>query len=228
MAIGNPVSILAPVFTSSVGPFTTSGTTANAPVGSLVVLCFGAFGATPSITTVTDSASNTYQAAVVSAFDSASPGLVVAMWYGFVTTALPIGGTFTINGGWATASGMYIEDIMSISGLTGVLDATNSTVSATGVTNVSLPVGPFVTNNEIVIALLASTLHGISSYNEGSGFTTQALTNAAVDSWQIVSSGSPVTWNPNWTGSVNIAAVIASFSGTPTLYPFQGYVETEF
>lgn len=217
-----PARALPPVSATSLGTnivaaasVTLTTTTNDCPVGSLIVVG-AAYSVTGSLTSVTDSAGNTY----VSPIDNiAGTGGGIAWSYAINTGVdLPIGGTITANFATATTTRISVICVQGIA-TSAPLDRSNNTaqgLAATSATTVTTPA--LRQTHEIVVGGLASG-SAVGTNNCGTGYTKQVngSTGAAVMvvCTIIVSSQSAVSFLPTWTSSVNYVTDVITFSDTP-------------
>ena len=167
MAIGTPVFISSPNFSSA----TTITTTAAAPPGSLILVPVqgGTVNEVFSALTCTDNAtggSNSYSLVASSPATANASIFPIALLACIGSTHnLPSGSTITIAG---TNSANAFPGVVSAAGCNGGLDksAINSSTSAT---STSLSSGALAFNNEMVIAFLVT--NGFGTFTGASGFT---------------------------------------------------------
>jgi hypothetical protein len=211
-AIGTPTAILA-FETPTAGPPTTStGTTVDAPAGSLIVIYAAAFniGDTTMGSTCTLSDGDT---AVRAISNTPTVGAYTSTLYYVSNSAhdLPVGGTITCNSGTnQTGLAAWV-----ITGASGGLDKTNSTQASGGVTSISLASGTLSTSSEILFGSI--NIGSTQTLTEAPGFTTlvayaSGTTNADI-SYKIVSANSSVTYNPTFSGGGN-SGLLATFEAT--------------
>jgi hypothetical protein len=203
---GSPTLILAQNTTQASGT-ATSGVSAAAPAGSLVVLAVGV-GSGGSGATLVDSAGNSY----TQALRSVHSGVEVELWYNLsLGTQLPSSGTFT-----ATTNGdvYYVVGAVYVSGGAAALDKTLDATS-TG-TGFSEGLTGLATSADIVFGTFNYNSADISVWTEGSGWTTivSPLTNPSIAlpfSYIKASSSTSATWAPSFTPTSTQAIALAAF-----------------
>jgi hypothetical protein len=207
---GTPTQLFAGSNLTSGNPQTT---TADAPIGSLIVVLIAAWNSSNgTVSSVTDSAGNTYTLAAQGAATVGIPYPSAIYFSSNTPNDLPNGGTITV-----TNSGAVNQSYgaWSVSGCNGGLD-THTTGNASGVTSSSLSTGALAQANEIVFGT-TSTAGSLSGLANSAGFTEIAFApsgNAMAGAYDVVSSTSSVTYNPSWSGSITVAQVLASFKAT--------------
>ena len=174
-------------------------TTAFAPRNSLIIVLLAPQS---TVTSVQDSANNTYQQAVASAITS--PNIAGAsIWYSLPTAAdLPVGGTIRVNGPSSWAGIVY-----AAAGVTGGLDKTASGIVTTlTATSASLSLGTISQANELCFGLLVGPQNGVSyvgnveSWNSGPASPELFDGTYTLASYLITSSIGSVSYTPSWNG----------------------------
>jgi len=161
-----------------------------------------------TISTLTDSAGNTYAKAIESAGIAGSAN--GSLWWAIITNPI-VSGSTTFSA--TTSSGQsFAICVMVAPGYTGGSDktATNSSNAA----GVSVSTGALSTASEIVIGAFVPD-NFLTSFAEGSGFTSLDPSSAAAGfgdiAYKIVNATTTVTYAPSWSNATNNTAVIASF-----------------
>jgi hypothetical protein len=181
-------------------------TTRDTPLGSLIVVLINNNAA---VTSVTDAAGNTYQQAVASAITAPNTS-GAAIWYSLNTQHdLPANNSITVNGpsnwngiAYAAASAQ------------GGLDKTIASISTTGVTSISLPLGSVSQANELCFGIITAPTGGTSYVAAGEQFNGSSSPGLwdeqfYLGSYLITGSIQTVTYNPFWSSS-NPAAYAAA------------------
>jgi len=176
-------------------------TIADAPAKSLIaVYVYGVSGGSPSSVTLTDSAGNTYQQAIV---DS---GNQVAIYFSSGTSDLPSGGTITPT---FTGGGTLRFYAVAISDATGGLDKTASYSGSD--TSHTLSTGALTYSNEIVLGIANSS--GNVSTSNLTNIGTTISTDHVDASYKVVNSQASQSYTVTATSGINMA--LATFSKTP-------------
>jgi hypothetical protein len=212
-APSTPTAILA-FATPTAGPPTTStATTVDAPIGSLIVIYAAAFNAgdTTMGSTCTLSDGDTATLAV-----SYTPviGVYSSAFYFIANSAhdLPVGGTITCNSGTnQTAIAAWV-----VTGANGGLDKTNSSAASSG-NSISLASGTLSSASEILFS--SANIGAAQTITEASGFSTlvtygSGTTNVDVG-FQIVSATTSLTYAPTFSGGGH-GGLLATFQATGT------------
>lgn len=199
MAIANP-SVVADFPTTSGGVGTT---TTDCPAGSAIWLLPYPDNTNGTIVSVTDSVGNTYVEAVATATQTGQ--FTASIWYCLNCIHLPVGSTIHIVG-VPTSIDMTVY---YSTGANGGLDVTNSIVTNSNITTLSLATGTLAQAAEIIIGFVIAA--NSPSPPTASGFTNY---DTAYGFFQIVNATTSVTFTPVWTGSAHAVAVIASFKAT--------------
>ena len=176
--IGTPVNIGTAYPETAMGTGFT--TTATAPIGSAIFVAVNDISGT-GVTSVTDSAGHTYTR-VPSFIDNATIGGIFIYYSLNIGSALPSGGTITVNG-----PGGYAAVATSVTNANGGFDVSalhDNTSTSTNAPTVSTPT--LATTNEIVFGALVSYSQQISAgYVEAPGFASNGIANL----WTLA------TWN---------------------------------
>lgn len=196
---------------------TTAGS--DCPVGSLIVVYTAYLTVVDTLSSVTDSAGNTYQAP----FDNIAGTLVGVGWaYAKSSTVdLPIGGTIT-----ATFAGAETSKVgalcISASHPASPLDTSNHTdngVAATASANVNT--GTLTNATEVVIGLLAlASTTATANCNGSYALALASIANSPSLQvcTQAVASTASVGFAPTWSDANNYVTDLVSFQGvSPTL-----------
>lgn len=203
--IGPPTKLFSAAFVNVVSGLPSTGTSVDAPAGSLIVVALLNQVQNQGVSSLVDSAGNTYTQAESSALSLSYYS--TSIWYCSNTlNDLPSGGTFTPT---TTGGATVFIQAVAVSGANGGLDQT-ATENVTG-TGFSLSTGALASASEIAFgAWNPSNLFG--TYTEGAGFTTIIADNGfIVFSYDIVSTNTAITWAPSWTSSVAASPVLATF-----------------
>lgn len=217
MSISIPTSIIGDIFPINSGADTTTGTlksgsattTSQIPANALFFMSIAATGANDSFTSVTDSAGNTYS--VVETSDGSNGAQAIA-WL-IPSSPIPSGTSITAvtsdASQWGLGTGYYVT------GAAGGLDKQNSVNNdnLNTVTSISLATGTLALASEIVIGVFNTNGNAVT-WTEASGFSTLHNDTFSITSYEIVSSSSSVTWNPTFTATGPLNAVLASFKAT--------------
>ena len=168
--IGTPVNIGTAYPETAMGTGFT--TTATAPIGSAIFVAVNDISGT-GVTSVTDSAGHTYTR-VPSFIDNATIGGIFIYYSLNIGSALPSGGTITVNG-----PGGYAAVATSVTNANGGFDVSalhDNTSTSTNAPTVSTPT--LATTNEIVLGAVVSYSQQISAgYVEAPTFTTAGIPN---------------------------------------------------
>lgn len=192
-------------------------TTADAPIGSLIVVIVDSNPANFGVIGVSDSVGNTYVQAVQNV--TTSGVFNTAIFYcSDVPNYLPAGATIAVT---VDAGGSNFGfQAFAVNNANGGLDQTVSFVSGSA-NSISLVTGQLATASEIVFAS-ANPSNTASALLDAIGFTTieGGLGALGIMSDAIVNSVAPITYNPSWTQLRTIGAVLATFkAGRPGFLP---------
>lgn len=209
MSIGAPTLLGSANATSGVAATLAMTTTADSPVGSLVIVAV-AYRSASAISSVTDSAGNTYSG------DTQTTNTVsVRLFWSVITTDLPSGGTITAT--YASSTSAKIITAIVIAGCATSSPA-DAMVSATGTsTGPSVTSGTLTLTNGSEIAIGVVVANGTETWSpEGTGFTgigsvPQSTVMALHWAYQTVSSNTALTYAPTMSASVAWAAQIQGF-----------------
>lgn len=206
MAIGTPVQLGAT--TAGAGSTTLVLTTsADAPVGSLIVV-LAAMSNNGSLTSVVDSAGNSY---VAGALINNTVGKMKPFW-AFSTVDLAAGGTVTAT--YAGTTGVKLIAAVAVAGIA-ARDAQAAGASGSGTTP-SIASGVLGWPNEIVFGICDISGAASDTFTEASGFTANIAalnTDALRWAYQIVSASASVTYAPTLGTSRNWGVNTLTFSG---------------
>jgi hypothetical protein len=179
--------------TGSSGSPVTVTTSAAAPVGTLIVVVVGHDFNT--VTSVVDSASNSYSSA------SNVSGDRLSIFYCIVTTNLPSGGTITVTGSNSSPASVTA---LGVSGVvaSSPLDAVGTTATGTSNAVTAVSTGTLAQASKIVIGAVG--VYGATTgFSAGGSFTAIGGENAnntgAFAAYLIVSSTASVSWSANFT-----------------------------
>ena len=187
----------------------TGGTSVDAPAGSLVVVAI-AVPLGSHVGTLLDSTTNSYSLA-----NQTVGNQEIELWYCRNVLHMPIGTTFTatvIGGG---AFSVY-SGAAAVSNANAGLDQTaGKNVTSSLNFSPSIPIGPFVSANEVVFATL--NFSSFTSYVEDASFTNLVpgflSGNGTPFSYLALSTTAAIAWAPSWSGSDSPAGALASFTG---------------
>jgi hypothetical protein len=174
---------------------------------------------TTSVSSVTDSAGNTY---VVGTGVTIKAGWTLYTVYSLAATSLGSGGTITVNGTFA--AGNYIGLCMCTA--TGIIGLDEVGTGAGGAAQQSISTGTLGSPYELIVGIETNDVG--ASYTESAGFTSLTGTGNGFTSpriaFQIVNSTASVTYAPT-TGGSNIGVNYMAFKGNaayPAFFPFLG------
>lgn len=202
MAIGTPVAI--GVTAAAVASGSSFTTTANASAGSLIVVALWNRTMTEAITSVTDSAGNTYTRA------AANTTLVQELWYCANCLNLPSGGTITAT----TPTDSYHANAIAASGVAAAspVDVTSLSNNVASQTSVSLASGTLAASNEMLVGMTRIAAGSYGTYTQASGFTASASSLArAAFAYRVVTSNASVTYGPSWVNAQTTSGLLVSF-----------------
>lgn len=208
MTIGTPIQL---GNANGVASGSTFATTANSPAGNLIVVYCGSQTLNSQISSVTDSAGNTYSQAVQSAAGASVP--CAAIFYSPGAKNLPNGGTITVNG--ATYRAVAISIPMSPQAAP--VDKTGSLTNVGTNAPAAIPTGTLTQAAEIVLAM-TQTVGSFVTFNGSAGFTENtdpAVTSGIGTEYQIVNATNSISYQPTWTTSLATAEAVASFMDAP-------------
>lgn len=187
--------------------------------GSLIVVQASYGTLADPLSSVVDSAGNTYQTPI----DVISGTSIGSAWAYAINTSsnLPVGGTITATFAGANANAIQAVCIGGADTST-PLDKSNNTAQGTGTTSAStVSTGTLSNTAEVVLGTLANpTAPGTVTC--GGSFTKIAFngTPSVNLCYQIVASSSSVSFAPTWVNSVNYVTDLISFQapggGGPT------------
>lgn len=190
---------------------TTSGFAA--PPGSLIVVTVSFATVADTLTSVSDSAGNTY----VVLENETGTGIGVGWAYCVnSTTNLPIGGTITGTFGGSVTTELtanYVTGIVLV-GPVDVSAKTSNGLAATAAASVAT--GTLSQANEILFAVIgAPTTFGAVTFGGSwlAAIGAGAATPALAVGYQIVASTASVAWAPTWVNAVNYVSDLISFKG---------------
>lgn len=220
MAIGTPVDLGNHNQAASTTNILTTG--ADSPVGSLIIVFVSYVTVADTLSSVADSAGNTY--VVLENFVGTGVGIGIA-YCSNSTIDLPNGGTITATFGGSTASEI---SACNVSGANGGVDLQNQTDSGLAAKNINDVVsGTPAVANEIFFGVLGTaTTPGSVTYNGANAFVVVGASSASTPTIAkgrlIISSIAAVTARFSWGNSVNYAFDLVSFKITPpaTFVPF--------
>lgn len=219
MAIGTPVSQGTHAYASGAlsGSSTMTVTTlANIAAGSLIVVATGNFDSSlRSISSVSDSAGNSY----VNATTSANGNNKSEIWYKANCAALSSGGTITITfsssfsaGGGGTACAASVTGVTTVGPLDQV--AQNNSASATSITTTT---GTLSRANEICFAASYDNDSAGVTYTEASGFSSinsDIASGARLAlSYETVAATTAISYTPTFSSAGAIVQPVATFIG---------------
>lgn len=209
-AIGAPVAITT---TSISGIVSGVGVvvTADAPIGSLIVVTAQNFSAVNA--TITGCVLSSGDALTQASQNAAQSGIFSSsIWFASNTAHdLPISGTITCT----TSTGTYSLVGYKITGANGPLDKTNKSASSSA-SGVLLATGTMCNASEIIMA--NTQLGSETTYTESANFTQ--LVNGSVQetdiAYDIVSATTSVAYAPSWTPAAGYGLTLATFQATGT------------
>lgn len=218
MTISTPVNIIGDVFPINSGSDTTTGTlksgssTTNAviPANALFFMSIAATGTSDSFTNVKDSAgNNSYNLIQTSDVSNGSQAIAWLIPAAAIPQGTKITATTSDGSTWGLGTGYYVT------GASNGLDKQNSLNNdgSNNVTSISLSTGALAVASEIVVGVFNTNGNGVT-WTEASGFTTLHNDNFSLTSYEIVSTASSVTWNPSFTATGPLNAVLASFEAS--------------
>jgi hypothetical protein len=220
--IGTPVT-LGNRELASAGTSLTLTTTASAPTGALIVVAVGVPASTSlSISSVTDSAGNTYVQGTGAW--NATTSLRTDIWFAQNATALPNGGTITANFSTTAASSPALITAASVTGIisSSAGDRINHTEYASTTTSPSSGATAALSrSNEVAFGFLFSyTSSSQATITEGSGFTRlmtysqgSGAFEASTFSYQIVGATTALNYQPTASVASLAGSDIATFKG---------------
>lgn len=193
----------------------TNTTTADCPIGSTIILLATQTTVADTLTSVSDSAGNTWAAT----FDNLS-GTGIGLGWGIAintTVDLPIGGQITANFGGATPNsftGACIQGLATTSPKD-VVGQTSQGLAATSATTVNS--GTLAQASEIVLYGLGGAT-AVGTVTCGSGWTSLSSgvsnTPSARICYQIVASTASVAASPTWGSASNYILDLISLKGS--------------
>lgn len=216
MAIGNPVQLGAVSAAAGAATLVLT-TTTDGPVGSLIVLGTRTGSAASVLSSVADSAGNTWTVLDAGSSVTNIPGCAYAK---NSSVDLPSGGTITAT--FSGTAGTKSVEAFYITGCdnTAPADAHNQTSSGTATSATSVATGTLAQADEIVLGLagLGNTSGGFTGdaafTNIGNTDTTNGGLFAA---YKIVASTASQAWVPTWTTSRNYGSNVVSFKGAASV-----------
>lgn len=226
MAISNPVFIGSASTTAIVSSLALT-TTQNVPAGALIVVTAGAlFLASQTVTSVTDSAGNTYTHAV----GTFANNMLGDMWYCQNALALASSSTITVNFSGSTLSTLY-GTVVGAAYCTGVvaasaIDKTNHTEYGTASTTPSSgSTGTLTQASEVAFGWVFGYTAGAQpTITEGAGFTNlftyiegSGNQDAGNFGYQVVNATTALNYQPTVSPAMLAASDIATFKGAAAL-----------
>lgn len=211
-AIGTPVQIAAGNASSG----STVATSADAPIGSYVIVVVYASTSPNTVSSLHDSAGNCSSAYNLAIAENPSSVSGVSIYYCRVTADLPSGGTFTAT----TTGSSYDLFAFYVPNVSGSVDQTVGNGTSSAVTSIGVTTGTLAQPSEIAIGTLA-TNNSLGTFTEASGFTsfTTAQNSNFRVAYRIVSATAAVTYSPSWSTSRSPTAAVATFKATPPFLP---------
>lgn len=205
MSIGVPIIIQVSLNSGVASGSPYGSTTATAPTGSTIVLAISV-NSLGSVSSLIDSAGNTYSLATRSAVGSFED----EMWYCSNIISLPSGGTWT-----AVTSGTNYN-VLGAAYVGGASGGFNQQANGglTGTSN-TWTTGTLASSPQIAFASMQISL--LTTWNEDSTWTTLSPNPLLTTpfSYKMISGTSPVVWSPNWLPSGAVNGVVATFQATP-------------
>jgi len=187
---------------SAIANSTATTFTSSITTNKLLVFAIYHNATNKTVTSVTDTAGNTYRLASRSTPTSGVYGS--ELWYTFTTAAITSGSTtYTISG----TSPNYGVAIAQTDNALGILDRANSLVS-TSTTSYSVPTGGMACSKEIVLTVLLA--QNYSNITDGAGFTLVSNPYVALD-YKIVSSNASVSYAPSSSPAQVVTIALATF-----------------
>ena len=215
MTISTPVQIGAAASGASTTTLVITTTTAS-PAGAAIILGIGFVNVATTVTSVTDSAGNTYTVGTLAS------GSNTRGYFAFSanTLALASSGTITITFAVAvTLKGAGAVSVVGLSSAPADTEGAGATGTSTAPTITSATLGQ---RDEIVFGLVVVNNGFADTFTEASGFSsdTAALVSgiAVRSGYQIVSATTAVTYAPTLGTSRTWVAQIKSFKAA--VYPF--------
>ncbi len=200
----------------------TATLTASVPSGSLVIVGCMYRGTGSSVTSVTDSQSNTYSAGQAGVN---TPGTTNRIFYAYTTHALTTSDTITCTFGNTTTNIKFINSVAFSGAASSPYDSSGSATPTTGTTSLSptATTNTLSQSNEVVVGLVAS-LAGTVSLEGGTGTWTSlgSITNTSSlhMAYQIVSSTTALTYSPTLSTLTSWIEFLQGFkevSATPSV-----------
>lgn len=193
-------------------------TTADSPAGNAIAV-FAGTGANLTITSVTDSAGNTYTGGT--SVQNVSNDSTVRPFWVFNAAHLPAGGTITVT--YSGSSSDQQVSAISVGGVltSSALDTQGAGVKGTG-TAPSSSTGTLASSSEIVLGFTHVHVGASDTFTEVAGFTSNTLAGSGAGSglhsaYKIVSATTSVTYNPTLGTSRDYTSNVLSFKGaSPT------------
>lgn len=214
MPIGNPNQLVNDARSGSGG--TTLGlgfVQHDVPVGDLVVVFAGELGTAGGITSVTDTAGNTYTAGTQ--INAGVGGPIIRPFYSVLTNALLIASGHTITVNYVSTANSKYAQAVSISGC-----ATSSVLAAEGAGATGIGIGLSVSTGVLpqanCVVLGFNLVYQGSDTNATTGFTAVSHNtggNTQTDEYVVVAATTSVAYAPTWSSSVGSAANVIAFKG---------------
>lgn len=221
MAIGTPLNLGNHDQAASTTNILTTSVN-DAPVGSLIVLLVAFTTVADTLSSVADSAGNTY--VVIGNKTGTGIGVGIAHCSNSAFD-LPVGGTIT-----ATFAGSVTTKISAIvvSGCNGGVDKSGIVDSGlAAVTTAAMVTGVLAVADELIVNLVG-TAGTAATFTQSSGFTKigQNITTAPgiLSSYKIVAVTTSVSCTSTWTTANNYAALMVTFQITAAAATFVPFV----
>lgn len=191
-------------------------TTNDCPVGSLIVVTAGYVTVADTLSSVIDSAGNTW----ATPFDNIAGTGIGIGWAYAVNTAndLPIGGTITATFGGSVATQLNAVCISGAATAAPLDVASQSANGASATSATTVNSGTLSQANEILIGgfVSATASNTVTCGGSYTRINTASGTPSGTMCTQIVSSTSSVSFAPTWVTSANYVTDLVSFKAAPT------------
>lgn len=200
---------------TSPGTYSSVGltTTATITTGNMIGVCIGMNTTnTVTVSSVSDGI-NTYTKANQ---QTVSPNTDIELWYAANVVGVGSGATLTINlsGSTGASSGVSVVAAQDTGIASVPLDQIVGASSGSG-TSLSASTGTLAQSSELVLGcsfqVPTSTYFGASGFTNSSRVAAPSGNGTAWLDYEVVSSTSPVTYNPSWTSTGRIGAIVGTF-----------------
>lgn len=217
MTIGTPLPLGAGTgFAATTATLTTA--TNAAPVGSLIVVFARYTTVADTLSSVADSAGNSYT--LLENITGTGIGIGIAYCAGS-TVNLPVGGTIT--GTFAGATNSTITSGVVSNAASVPVDAHNKTSQGLAATTTGAIATGVLTQADEVIFSFTGTVSTGTPWTDDAAFTvlTGAISASHRVSYKVVSSTASVSATTTWSGANNYVCDLVSFKGsTATFVPY--------